>query len=86
MKPDTPEFEHLVTRMRDMISDLSDAGLKETAALVRMAHIDLISRVHGISQEELDTLLFVARSGQQMHEQIAAGETVEHKRAAGGHR
>jgi hypothetical protein len=72
MMPETPEFDHLVLRMNQMISDLSAAGLKETAALQRMVHIDLVSRIHGISPEELDMLLFVAESCERMREDRVA--------------
>jgi hypothetical protein len=63
MKPETPEFERLITRLDDIIEDVAATDFQETAALLRMAQIDLLTRVYNISPEELDALLSVIRCG-----------------------
>ena len=66
MKPEMPELCRLVIRLNKFIGEVAAANFDETAALLRMAQIDLLTRVYSISQEELDTLLFMAQSEQKL--------------------
>ena len=54
--PDRSALERVSETLRRCIATLSSAQLTETAALLRMAHLDLLSRTHDISSEELDAL------------------------------
>ena len=45
------------TQLAECIETLKAAGLDETAGLVRIAHLDLVCALHGISHEELDALV-----------------------------
>jgi mevalonate kinase len=60
------KFDGLIAQLDDIIADVAAADLKETALLLRMAQIDLVTRTNNITQEELDALLFVARSGKEL--------------------
>lgn len=57
MKPKTVEFEVLDTQLCTLIETITAGGLHETAALLRMARLDLRTRAYGISPEELDAFL-----------------------------
>ena len=66
MKTQTPQCGRLIAELDRIIVAVTEAGLKETAGLLRMARIDLLTRIHGISEEEFDTLLFLMRKGREL--------------------
>ena len=50
-------FQQLVEALDELIGKVGAAGLRETAALLSLARIDLILRVHGFSEAEFDAFL-----------------------------
>lgn len=66
VKEDARKLNQIVTRLDQMIEELKGMGYGETVALMQMVRLDLFSRMHGISADELDALLFVARSEQHL--------------------
>ncbi len=61
--PGPHEMAHVAETMMCCIAVLSSAGMTETAALMRIAHLDLLSRIHKISSEELDALAEIVAAG-----------------------
>lgn len=57
---DTYRLEKMADTLASCVTALSAAGLGETASLIRIAHLDLISRVHDITDEELRAVAFFA--------------------------
>ena len=47
---------HLVRALDDIIGSLCATGFKETAELLRIARLDLLMRLHGITAEEIELL------------------------------
>ena len=66
METQTPQFGRLIAELDKIIVAVSEAGLKETAGLLRMARIDFLTRIHGITEEEFDTLLFLVRKEREL--------------------
>jgi hypothetical protein len=58
MKIKNKLYHPLVTALDDLIIAAKAAKLKETAALLRIARLDLLMRVHGIKHDELELLSF----------------------------
>jgi hypothetical protein len=58
-------MENLLTELDRIILRLEELGLKFSAALVRIAHLDLQMRVHNISAEEVDLLSFAVNAVEQ---------------------
>lgn len=61
-KDNVRRLNGIVARLDQSIKELQEIGYGETVALLQMVRLDLFSRMHGISADELDALLFVARS------------------------
>jgi hypothetical protein len=70
MKTQTPQCGRLIAELDRIILAVTEAGLKETAGLLRMARIDLLTRIHGITEEEFDTLLFLTRKGRELSQYL----------------
>ena len=54
----TQSVEPLISVIGDCINQLNAARFCETAELLRMAQLDLMARVNGISDEELELFCF----------------------------
>lgn len=63
-------LEMLTRTVENCIQEATLSGLEETAALLRMVKLDLITRLHGITGEELDALQFVLESELRIYEHI----------------
>lgn len=61
MRPDKKYFEVLDEQLSQMIDAVVAEGLTETAALLRMAKLDLKTRANGITADELEALIYAAR-------------------------
>ena len=61
MKPQA--LEALIAAINECINQVAAANLWETAALLRMARIDLIARANGITEEELEFFVFALQRG-----------------------
>ena len=66
MKPQA--LEALITAINECINQVVAAQLWETAALLRMAKLDLIARAHGITEEELELVSFALQHGAGLEE------------------
>lgn len=53
-------LQNIVAAIDSCIDKVASAQLSETAALLRIARLDLMVRIHGISERELEQLAFVA--------------------------
>ncbi len=53
----------LITALEDVIAAARRAKLNETAALLRIARLDLLMRLHGIGANELELLSFALARG-----------------------
>jgi hypothetical protein len=62
MKPDKLALLRLNQTLGEVIEGTMAAGLKETAALLKMARLDLTLRMNAISEEELETMLFIVEA------------------------
>lgn len=62
MEDRTHALEQLIADVENCIRSAENANYRETAALLRIAKIDLITRVNGISGEELEAFLFALES------------------------
>lgn len=56
-------YRRLIARLDECIEETTDALLFETAELLRMAKLDLVTRVNGITEDELAAFLAVLREG-----------------------
>lgn len=54
-------LQAIENKLSSCIADAVAEGLNETAALLHMARLDLLTRMHGITQEEFDAFLCTAR-------------------------
>lgn len=61
MKLTTDHFEGLDAQLAALIDSVAAGGFHETAALLRMARLDLRTRAYGITPGELDALLYFLR-------------------------
>ena len=78
----SPAIGLLMAAIGGCIRDATAAHLNETAAFLRMAQIDLITRVHGISEEELEVFLFALESEQRIADHITPPELMARKAAS----
>lgn len=62
MHAQSPPYDLLIEKLDECVKDVVAAKLDETAALLRIARIDLLTRAGKISPEELDAFLLVAGS------------------------
>lgn len=60
MKPQKQKFVRLNARLDGIIEQLDACRMPETVALLRMAQLDLTMRMHGVSPDELDTMIAAA--------------------------
>jgi hypothetical protein len=58
---EVPAHSRIAQALTDCIQGLTDAGLHETANLVRVAEFDFLTRVHGVTDTELDALIGLMR-------------------------
>lgn len=63
MRPDKKYFDALDVQLAQIIETVTAKGLTETAALLRMVKLDLKTRANGITTDELEALIYVARQG-----------------------
>jgi hypothetical protein len=82
MEIQSPALSNLIATVDRCIRDATAARLSETATLLRMARLDLIARVHGISEEEMDVFLFVVESDQRLADHMAPPELQQARRKA----
>lgn len=75
MKTENKHHHPLITAIDDVIAAAQTAELNETAALLRIARLDLLMRLHGIQANELELLSFALARG------VCAEEPVRHKTA-----
>jgi site-specific recombinase XerC len=72
-------LQHYIDELDAIISAVTEAGLQESAALLKIARLDLLVRSNGISEDELDVLLSVVHPNVdwslpgQIHAQPRAG-------------
>lgn len=71
-------LQHYIDELDVMISAVTEAGLQETAALLKIARLDLLIRFNGISENELNALLGVAQTNVNWS---ASGQTLVRPRA-----
>ena len=57
------DYYELIKRVDGMIDDAATAGLNETAALLRIARLDLVTRANGIGEKDLDLFLRALEQG-----------------------
>ncbi|MDE2265665.1 MAG: hypothetical protein KGL29_07180 [Alphaproteobacteria bacterium] len=60
--PRHDEIEEVAANLERQFQKLDDMGLAFSAALVKVAHLDLQMRVHGISGEEIDIRSFALKA------------------------
>ena len=61
MSRSAPDLEELVVQLDEIIASVSDAGLRETVALLKIARLDLALRAYDFSEEEFDVALYKLR-------------------------
>lgn len=61
---DVFELERIADMLASYATTLSNSGFAETASLVRMARMDLVSRINGITDEELRSVASLVSLGQ----------------------
>lgn len=54
-------LQHCINELDAIILAVAEAGLQETAALLKIARLDLLIRSNGISEDELDVFLDVVQ-------------------------
>ncbi|MDE2135335.1 MAG: hypothetical protein KGJ49_12130 [Alphaproteobacteria bacterium] len=83
MEGQSTVLNRLITTVDNCIKDAVAAHLSETAALLRMAKIDLIIRANGINEEDMDVFMFMVESGLRLAEYINPPELLGQHKAAG---
>lgn len=73
-----PGLLELAKSLDENIAAAVKANLHETAALLHMAKLDLLTRIHGISEEEMDNFLFVAKTCAAIARDAPEEEDVSH--------
>jgi len=61
-----PVFGRLINKLDKYIAEVAAAHLDSTAAILRMARVDLIARANGISEKDLGAFLAVLENEQQV--------------------
>ena len=84
MEAQSPTLDQLINWLDAYIEKIAAAKLDETAALLRIARIDLIVRANGISENEIEAFLFAVESEQRIADYIAPPELKKHRRKAAG--
>ena len=56
------DLSHLIDVIETCVSLATAAKLHETAMLLRIARLDILMRANGITEEELESFLFVTRN------------------------
>ncbi len=74
MEVEATSLDRLIAAVDKCIEDAEIACLRESATLLRMAKIDLLTRANGISEKELDVFLFALESELRMAEYITPPE------------
>jgi len=77
MATERADYHVLVERLDGVIDDAATAGLKETAALLRIARLDLLARANGIGEKDLDIFLQALEHG---HSSAEGGRAVGEER------
>jgi len=54
MQTQSPPFDCFIKALDDLIAEITRASLTETASLLKIARIDLISRANGIPEKDLE--------------------------------
>ncbi len=67
-------FECLINSVENCIQEAELLKLSETAALLRMVKLDIVTRTNGISAGELDIFLFALESELRVVEHIKPPE------------
>ena len=84
METQPPTLDELINWLDGYIEKIVAAKLDETAALLRIARIDLIVRANGISEDELESFLFAAESDQRVADYVTPPELKKARRKAAG--
>jgi hypothetical protein len=62
MQAQPPPFDRLIKTLDGFIAEVAASNLCETVALLQIARIDLVARAKGISEDDLDAVLFAVES------------------------
>ena len=66
MQTQQPQFNQLIRTLDGFIAEVVAAKLHETAALLNIARIDLIARVNGVSENELEAFFSALEGGKHV--------------------
>lgn len=75
-----PGLLELAKSLDENIAAAVKANLHETAALLHMAKLDLLTRIHGISEEEMENFLFVAKTCAAIAREVPDQDGASHAR------
>jgi hypothetical protein len=84
MEIQPPTLDELINWLDTYIEKIAAAKLDETAALLRIARLDLIVRANGVSEDELEAFLLAAESEKRVADHIAPPELKKRRRKAAG--
>lgn len=65
MTNDGPPLAHYISTLDEVIAGVAKGGLAETVALLKIARLDLLMRVHGIAERELQYALDTIEGNQE---------------------
>jgi len=57
MQAQLPPFERLLATLDKLIAEIVELKLPETAALLKIARLDLLARANGVCEDDLEALL-----------------------------
>ena len=57
MQTQQPAFERLLATLDKLIAEIAESKLSQTAALLKIARLDLLARVNGVSEDDLEMFL-----------------------------
>ncbi len=87
MTGNRPEFVQHLSMLDTVIAGITDAGLKETVALLKIARLDLVMRTHDITEYELAFAVEAAQKTlARKHASGRTSKTQSRKVRATGHR
>jgi hypothetical protein len=66
MMNDAPPLASYLSTLNEVIAGVAEAGLAETVVLLRIARLDLLMRVHGVSERELQYALDMIENNQEL--------------------
>lgn len=61
LNPAVQNLQDIEKKLEFFIAETAAAGLHDTVALLQMARLDLLTKMHGITEEELEVLLCTAK-------------------------